>query len=75
MMAVRRKSTVARRVAPTVSSSGGSCPMNKSWCVVCGLVFLVFGVALFKGIWSLEMVVALLLILCGLKHLFFGLRG
>jgi len=81
-MAARRKrrAPVRKRrvVRPTrrAPATGSCCTtMSKSWLVICGLVCLVLGILLWKGMWNLEWVIALLLILGGLKCLFFGLKG
>ena len=68
-----------RKKAVKKSSSGETChsccSCSKTCYILCGLVMLILAFLLWKGMWSLELVVAVLLLIGGLKKLFMGLKG
>ncbi len=65
---------LAKRRAAAPAIARGSMPGRKSqgWMVFYGVVSIVLGVVLWRGLLSLEETIALLLVLVGLKKIFCG---
>lgn len=61
-----------RRAAPAIARSSMPGGKSQGWMVFYGVVSIVLGVVLWRGILGLEQTIALLLVLVGLKKIFCG---